>query len=169
MKKNLILLLIILLLPSCYHISQGGSSSIKDNMAPVAVPIFKNTTDLEGIEVPVTEAVIRKVSRYGADKVVSVEKARTIIDGTVTGYNLSSSAIDSRHKVIEYRLSITLKVSVTDAKDNEVLYKNDSFVGSYDFKVPRESIDRKREEGRALKYLSEKMASDLVTEIYEGF
>jgi len=152
----------------CYHISRGGSSTASRSMTSVAVPLFKNTTEIMGIEVPATESFIRKLDYYGAKKVESAESAKNIIEGTVTNYKLSSVANDQRHKVTEYRLSITLDITVRDTKKNEIVFKKDAYTNSYDFKVPRDSVIRKREVKRAESMLCDQIASSLLTEIYEG-
>ena len=152
----------------CYHISRGGSSTASKSLTTVAVPLFKNTTEMMGIEVTATESFIRKLDYYGAKKVESVENARSIIEGVITGYNLNSVADDQRHKVTELRLSLTIEITVRDTSGNEVVFKKDAYTESYDFKVPRDSVTRKREVKRAESLLCDQIASSLLTEIYEG-
>lgn len=152
----------------CYHISRGGSSTASRSMTSVAVPLFKNITEVMGIEVTATESFIQKLDYYGAKKVESAESAKSIIEGSVTGYNLSSVANDQRHKVAEFRLSITIEITVRDSVKNEVVFKKDAYTDFYDFKVPRDSVIRKREIKRAESMLCDQIASSILTEIYEG-
>ncbi|RMF94920.1 MAG: hypothetical protein D6734_06750 [Candidatus Schekmanbacteria bacterium] len=168
-KAALAVLIVGSIFAGCYHISRGGSSKASKSLTSVAVPLFKNECEVMGIEVPATEAFIAKLDYYGATKVEKIENARSIIEGKVIDYKLSTAAIDQRHKITEYRLTLTLNIMVRDTKTNEVVFKKEEYSDSYDFKVPRDSIIRKREVKRAEEFLCNKIASAIITELYEGF
>ncbi len=168
LKKLLFFTALLPLLCGCYHISTGGSSSISKNIGTVSVPLFTNKTEKMGIEVPITESFIQRLDYYGAKNVKDIKNSRSIIEGIVTNYKISTVAKDQRHKVVEYSLSITIDLNVRDTKGNEVIFKKEDYSDNYEFKVSRDSVNRRRETEKAEKMLCDRMASSILTEIYEG-
>ena len=159
----------LLFISGCYHLVGSGSSELSKDMKKMAIPLFKNKTDVAEIEIVVTNAIIKEFTSFSPGKVTDMEHAKAAIEGKVISYSLDTIAADRRDKMLEYRLKIGLEITLKDLEENNVLYQNKDFEGHIDFKIPRDSISRKREEENARRRLAEELAKRLVGEIFEGF
>ena len=159
----------LLFMPGCYHLVGSGSSEVSKDIKNLAIPIFKNKTDVAGIEMIVTDAVIKEFTSFSPGKITDIEHAKAVIEGKITSYSLETIAADKRDKVLEYRLRVRLEIALKDIEENNILYENKNFEGHIDFKVPKDSISRKRGEENACQRLAEELSKRLVGEIFEGF
>ena len=159
----------LLFIYGCYHLVGSGSSEISSKIETIAIPIFKNRTDVPGIELVVTDAMINEFTSFSPEKMTDAEHAKTVLEGKVISYILDTIAADKRDKVLEYRLSIKLEVSLKGVNEGNAIYENKKLEDSIDFKVPRDSISRKREEENARLRLAQQLSQKLINEIFEGF
>ena len=165
----LISLAIIFFLSGCYHLVGSGTSEISSEIESIAIPIFKNKTDVPGIELVVTDAMIKEFTAFSPEKITDIEHAKTVIQGKVISYSLDTVAADKTNKVLEYRLRMKLEISLTGSDQNNVIYENKQLDDFIDFKVPRDSISRKRQEENARIKLAQQLSQKLITELFEGF
>ena len=101
----------------------------------MAVPIFVNGTQQPAVEGVITAAVINAFVTSGRLKVVSVREADSILEGTITGYNLDSIAYNAQSNVTEYRLRVRVNILFRDIRQNTTLYKQDGLEQWADFRV----------------------------------
>jgi Lipopolysaccharide-assembly len=116
-----------------YSVGLGGN--LPSHIKTVAVPIFVNGTQQPAVEGVITAAVINAFVTSGRLKVVSVREADSILEGTVTLYNLESIAFNSQINVTEYRLRVRVNVLFRDIRENTTLYKQDGLEQWADFRV----------------------------------
>lgn len=159
----------LLFLSSCYHLVGSGSSEAGKEIEKLAIPVLKNKTDVPGIEIIITDAMVKEFTAFSPKMITDTEHAKAILQGNVVSYNLETVAVDIRDKVLEYRLTIKLEITLRDIEESNILYQNKEFEGFIDFKVPRNSISRKREEEYACARLAQKLSKKLVGEVFEGF
>ena len=162
-------ILSLFLFSSCYHLVGSGSSEAGKEIESLAIPVLKNKTDVPGIEITITDAMIKEFTAFSPKMITDTEHAKAIIHGNVVFYNLETVTADTRDKVFEYRLRIKLEITLKDIDESNILYQNKDFEWFIDFKVPRDSISRKREEEYACARLAQKLSKKLVGEIFEGF
>ena len=116
-----------------YSVGLGGN--LPSHIKTVAVPIFVNSTQQPAVEGVITAAVVNAFVTSGRLKVVSVREADSILEGTITGYNLDSIAFDSQINVTEYRLRVRVNILFRDLRQNTTLYKQDGLEEWADFRV----------------------------------
>jgi len=111
----------------------GGT--LPSHIQTVSVPIFRNTTREPGVESLITRAVVEAFSTNGRLKVVGSSQADSILDGEITGYNVSSIAFDKDANVRLYRLIVTVNLRMRDVKRNAVLFQQSGVQEQSDFRV----------------------------------
>ena len=116
-----------------YSVGLGGN--LPAHIKTVAVPIFVNGTQQPAVESVITAAVVNAFVTSGRLKVVSVKEADSILEGTITGYNLESIAFNAQINVTEYRLRVRVNVLFRDIRENTTLYKQDGLEQWADFRV----------------------------------
>jgi len=127
------LALVAALLASGCGYTVGGT--LPSHIQTVSVPIFRNTTREPGVESLITRAVVEAFSTNGRLKVVGSSQADSILDGEITGYNVSSIAFDKDANVRLYRLIVTVNLRMRDVKRNAVLFQQSGVQEQSDFRV----------------------------------
>jgi len=119
------------------------SSTFDENVQSVAVPIFRNETTSRGLEVRLTEAVIKQIQRRTPWHIASTERADTSLVGTITGVDLAVLSDDPRTGLAqEQAVQITIRFQWRDNRSGDILVSRDKFTASSVFSPAREVGDR---------------------------
>jgi hypothetical protein len=116
-----------------YTVGLGGN--LPPHIKSVAVPIFRNNTQEPAVENTITAAVVNAFVTSGRLKVVPIERADSILDGTITGYRLELIAFTPQINVTEYRLVVTVNIRFRDVRQNALLFSQDGLEERADFRV----------------------------------
>jgi hypothetical protein len=106
----------------------------------VAVPIFTNLTNEPRVEGLITRAIVEAFSTNGTLRVVALDDADAKLEGQVTGYAVQGVAFDPRINVVQYRLIVSLSVTLTDLRRNAILF-TEGFQEQADFQVQSSVAD----------------------------
>jgi Lipopolysaccharide-assembly len=131
-RRRALPLLLAVLLGGCGYTVHG---TLPSHINSVAVPIFRNRTPEPAIESLITRAVVEAFSTNGRLKVVSRGQADAVLDGEITGYNVSSIAFDRDANVRQYRLLVTVNLRMRDVRRNTVLFQQNDVREQADFRV----------------------------------
>jgi hypothetical protein len=102
----------------------------------VYVPTFINKTDEPNIESETTNATISEFQKDGSLHIKSrPEEADAILDVVLTDYEIGPSRYDrdSPTESVEYRLYLTVNITLTRQSDGEVVVSRKGVVGNTDF------------------------------------
>jgi hypothetical protein len=147
----------------------GLRGSLPEHIQTVAVPIFKNSTAEPAVENFLTRAVVDAFSTNGRLRVVTAERADSILEGEVIGYDVQSVAFDPNINVRQYRLVVTLNLRYRDVRDNRVVFDRRNMQERADFRVPGSvSVTIAREES-ALRVAAAEIARSVVSFTVEPF
>jgi hypothetical protein len=135
MIKLPLIVLTALLIGGCGYSTKGN---LPGHIKSVAVPTFKNKTQEPGVESTVTAAVVNAFTTSGKLRVVTVDRADSVLDGEVVGYDLQTVSVDNRINVRQYRLVVTVNLQFRDVRQGEMLFRQDNFQERADFAVPFE-------------------------------
>lgn len=163
------LLFAICHLPSCASDPANGYSFKPvhaDNVRTVAVPVFDNQTFSTGLEIQLTEAIIKEIQRTTRWAVVAQGDADTVLTGQITGSDLRRLSADSKTGLVE-ELGVELKVDFDwqDSRSGRPLVSRRNFVALDTF-VPAigtgERIDAAQ--NGAIQQLARDIVAELRTE-----
>ena len=146
MKKSLLGLSAVLLIAASAGCGYTTKSNLPENLKRIHVAPVKNDVDLSsevsdktpfrvyrpGLEVELTNAIINRFIFDGELKVTGPEKADAVVDAKLTNYRRDALRYNEGDDVQEYRLSITMEVTVTQKADKKVLW-HDNIVGDTTF------------------------------------
>jgi hypothetical protein len=143
---------VVLMTVVALGLATGCGYSTKGNLPghikSVAVPTFRNKTQQPAVESTITAAVINAFVTSGKLKVVAADRADSILEGEVIGYDIVSVAVDNRINVRQYRLVVTLNLQFRDMRQGAMLFRQEGLQEQADFTVPFEvSGTINREEG----------------------
>jgi len=133
-RKRVLSLLVLaaLILGGCGYSLRG---SLPGHIKTVAVPVFKNRTSEPGVETMLTGAVVDAFSTNGRLTVVGAEKADSILEGEVIGYQVLSIAYDPKANVQQYRLVVTMNLRFRDVKRDEMIFEQQNLQERSDFRT----------------------------------
>lgn len=132
--KRLVLPLVlgVLVAAGCGYSLRGN---LPAHIKTVAVPVFRNRTSEPGVENFLTGAVVEAFSTNGRLRVVRPDRADSILEGEVVGYQVQSIAYDPQANVQQYRLVVTLNLRFRDVHREEVLFEQQNLQERSDFRT----------------------------------
>jgi outer membrane lipopolysaccharide assembly protein LptE/RlpB len=120
-------------------VAAGCGYSLRGNLPAhiktVAVPVFRNRTSEPGVENFLTGAVVEAFSTNGRLRVVRPDRADSILEGEVVGYQVQSIAYDPQANVQQNRLVVTLNLRFRDVRRDEVLFEQQNLQERSDFRT----------------------------------
>jgi hypothetical protein len=133
-------------LPACssdpargYAFAEPYDASVRT----VGVPIFANQTFARGTELTLTDAIIKQIQQQTPWRVVSPERADTVIEGAITNAELGLLSNDPRTGLAEeqtYRL--TVRYSWRDNRTGETRVARENFTATGVFAPARGAGER---------------------------
>ena len=115
--------------------------NLPGHLKTVAVPVFKNRTEVAGLETTITSAVISAFSSGGRLRVVPVEQADSILEGEIVGYQIDGAGFDRNANVQAYHLRVVLNVAFRDVRQNKLLWQEKGLTQTSDFQVQGQVSD----------------------------
>lgn len=147
--------------------------TLPHDIRTIHVDTFKNKVPLgnvyayePGMEIKITNAVIRRLQLDGNLKVLPADQADAILEGEMTGFDQEGTRFTSLERIEEYRLFITVAMRLKDPKTGEVLWEEGGFSGDASFFVtgPR-AVSRSIATEQAI----ERLARNIVDRIVEDW
>jgi hypothetical protein len=119
--SSILPLFLLLALTGCGYQQQGvydgnqmpgyqWHSLYREDIQTVAVPVFVNTSYRRGMELSLSKAVIQDIETHTPYKVVSADKADTILEGEISSVALNTLT-NGLYTALPQEQSITMKVN----------------------------------------------------------
>ena len=112
------------------------------NIKTIYVETVKNKLNAEeiyayqqGLEMDITNAVIRRFHQEGTVKVVEQKKADAILKTDLLAFEQEGLRFDQLEAVREYRVYIVVKLRLVDAKTGNLIWEEPNFTGDNEFYV----------------------------------
>ncbi len=137
----------------------------------VAVPMLKNSTYHSDVETKVTKEIIKKFVTEGT-QISSPENADFLLSGELVGYDKKTLRWVGgvKDKIEEYRLTLSVKITYKDLRNNEVIF-SETISGDTDyFPDDTESTEAyviKKDEDTAVQEAAKDLAKNIVDRICE--
>lgn len=161
--KKLFFVAFSILLSSCgYRIA----SYLPPDISSIAVPILKNETYQPGIEVPITNRIIREFLQDGSLKVRKEQESDLLLWGQIIKYERRAITFDSEDpdEPIQYRLYIRLRFILRDLRTNSVLWDTTKLTGTTTYFI---TGHYSKTEEEALADATEDLAKKIVERVVE--
>lgn len=168
MKYHIAGAAVCLLLAGClgYHIGPVKPNYLHE-VNTIAVPVFENKTVLPHIEVLVTDTVIKQFNQDGTYRIGNEHSADAVLKAEITSL-VRTPARSLRGNVLattEFNLAMHVRYKLV-AKNGTDLVPSAEVVGTTSFFVGN---DITSDEQQALPLAAEELATNLVTQISEGW
>ncbi|HXV27505.1 MAG TPA: LptE family protein [bacterium] len=119
-----------------------------------------------GLEIEITNAIIRRLHRDGNLRVVPREKADAILEAKLIHFEQEGVRFSKIESVEEFRLYIILSMRLVNGKTNEVMWEEPHFSGNTEYFISQiRSIAREE----ATRVAIERLARNVVDRIVEDW
>lgn len=154
----------VLISAGCGYRLAGKDNPMLAGINTIAVPYFKNDTFEAGIESVFTSVFANEFINSKRLQVVSVDQADVILRGTIKNFREQIISYNQDKKALEYRVFVTLDLSLEKRATGEVLWKRKRLVDNEEYQVSNYITVTQADKTTAV----EKMAQDLAQRVYES-
>ena len=164
MRKLVLLAAACLALGGC-GTSYSWRSSVPANLRTVAVPTFRNESDVMELGAVATRQLLREFQREGTFKIRSSDEAAIEIQGVVRSASSNINAYDRRSGmcVSAYKAEAEVEVSVVDRRSGKVLVNNRLYRPQADFMAAQDMTTARRDaSGRLMEDLARQVVDDVL-------
>jgi hypothetical protein len=154
----------------CGYRAARHDNPLLDGIETIAIPYFKNKTYEQEAEALFTHAFVDEFVESRTLMVTGREQADVILFGTVEELNeepISYSADED--KALEYRVRVTLELSLENMRTGEVLWKRDRMEHGEEYAVGTAIVMTEAGKRVALKRLARDLAERAHDSIMQGF
>lgn len=156
----------ITMLPGCASSPSQGyafDSTFDESIQSVAVPIFRNETTSRGLEVQLTEAVMKQIQQRTPWHLAPTDRADTTLVGVISSTRLTVLSDDPQTGLVqEQAVRITIRFEWRDNRSGDILVARDGYSASGVFSPARKVGDRIEFGQRAA---IDELAHDLVSDM----
>ena len=139
------------------------NSTYRTDIQTVAVPIFDNTTFSHGLEITLTDAIVKEIHRSTPWRVTTIDQAQTTLGGAITRSELRKLSRQSESGlVLEQAVELTVSFEWKRNTSGEVLVARRNFKASDQF-TPAQGARERLELGE--RAAIDRMARDIVSEL----
>lgn len=153
--------------------SYSRKTVLPRNIKTIYVETVKNKLEVEeiyayqqGLEMDITNAVIRRLQQDGTVKVVKKENADAILKTDLLAFEQEGLRFNQLEEVKEYRLFVVVKLRLVDAKTGDLIWEEPNFTGDNEYYVS--SVTSIGEQKAAMDAV-ERLAYNIVDRIVEDW
>lgn len=145
--------------------SYSWRSSVPESARTVAVPTFRNESDVVELGAIASRQVLREFQREGTFKIRMAGDAAIEVQGVIKSAGSDVNAYDRRTglRLSAYKMTATVEVSVIDKREQKVLVDNRKYVATADFTAGQDLTTAKRSaSGRLMEDLARQVVDDVL-------
>jgi outer membrane lipopolysaccharide assembly protein LptE/RlpB len=160
-----------LVLAGCGYHTVGAATHLPPDVKTLSVPMFATRTVFNGMETPMTEAVIREFATRTRLRVTAKtdENSDAVLHGTILKESVSPLTYNTAtQQSSSYLITVTVAVTVND-RDGKVLYENQNYVYRQQYQATTNLPTFLEEDPAAVQRLSGDFARQLVADVLESF
>ena len=143
------------------------SSVYDESIKSVSIPMFRNETTSRGLEVQLTESVIKELQRRTPWHLAPSDRADTTLLGVITDTELTGLSDDPQTGLVQEQATrITIRFEWRDNRSGEIIAARERYSASAVFSPARNVGDRLESGQRSV---IEELAYDLISEMRSGW
>ena len=140
-------------------------SSVPESARTVAVPTFRNESNVSEVGALASRQLLREFQREGTFKVRTAGEAAIEVQGVIKSVSPAMAAYNRRAgaRVAAYDLSATAEISVIDKRTRKVLVDNRKYVANATFTAGQDKTTAARDaSGRLMDDLARQVVDDIL-------
>jgi len=153
----------------CGYRLEGRETSLPPEIRTIAVPTMGNRTLEAGIENIFTTALVREFNRDRRLRLVRAKEADSILRGSIQDFSISSVTYDEAGLAIEYRVEVTVDVSLRRVDTDEVLWQTDPIRETQTYRVISDVLTNEARKREAVEEIARELAETVHDRIVDRF
>ncbi len=157
---------VCLLVAGCASDPRRGysfESTYDKGVKTVVIPVFKNYTGTPGLEVELTEAIVKEIQASTPFKVTSDEPADTRLSGILTAAEMKRLSVRSQTGLVqELAMQLTVDFDWTDNRSGKTLVSRRNYTATDSF-IPAVGVRESLETGQQATI--QRLAKDIAAEL----
>ena len=126
---------------ACGYHFEGSGNALPEDIETVAIPIFRNDSDLERVESDFTAALIDEFSRGRKIRVVDEPtEADALVVGRILDFAERAASIASDDQALEVQMTAYLSVRLVRRRDGRVLWSDRRLKVREDFAITADAV-----------------------------
>ena len=160
---------------SCGYSLAGRGSFLPEYIKTIGIPTFENRTPIFNLETQVTQKVRSEFIGRGHYQIVpEATNVDALLTGEVTGVTIQPIAVNAQQLASRYTITMSARVSLSDVRENKVLWENPSLVFRQDYEAQsnQTQLDPTSffgQDQNALDRMTTEFARTIVSAILEAF
>ena len=146
-----------------------STALLPTHLKTIAIPVFENGTTEYSLEQDITQAVVDRFVQDNHLKVVGERAANALLRGRVTQYRNSVFGFSATEQASEYRVTISVAITMKDLVKNRELWKDDDLVKTTNYFVVDVPGQKAKTELDGRKEAIQKIADEIVARTVEGW
>jgi outer membrane lipopolysaccharide assembly protein LptE/RlpB len=158
-----------LLAAGCGYHFQGSSRGLPGGATSLAVPVLENPT-LEPELGPLLATALREqFSRTPAVRLVPTIEAEAVLRGRVVGFDADVVAFTSEGLAVEYRATLTLELTLTDAAGQRIYWADPAVKGTDTYRASSDPLVTEANRREAIRRLAADLGRSVRDRVLAGF
>ncbi len=125
----------------CGYQFQGTGNALPPDVQSVAIPIFRNDSDYEGVEIDFTEALIAQFVRGRQIHVVDdPADANAVVKGAVRRVQVRAVSFSDTDQALEAQMTVVLAIALERTRDGKVLWSDPGISEKEEFAVTADAV-----------------------------
>jgi outer membrane lipopolysaccharide assembly protein LptE/RlpB len=163
------LIVAAVILAGCGYHFKGKENNLPQDITKISIPVFKNQTTETNIETFFTNALISQFVKSKELELVDTKNADAVIHATIKDFQVVTLTYYPDGKVSEYRVIVTMDVSLIRASNQAVIWRGKNMHEFEDYDATNETLtDEARKQEAAVK-IAKFMAELIHDRMLENF
>ena len=168
--RSAVFLVILSVIPGCGYTRKSvlpeGIKTIHVDTVKNKIPMDHLSVYVPGLEISITNAIIKRMNRDGNLRVVSKNDSDAVLESELISMDQEGVRFTNLESVEEYRLYLVLAMRLRNTKTGEVIWEEPNFSGDAEYFVSGvRSIAREEAAQRAV----DRLAHNVVDRIVEDW
>ncbi|MFH2012707.1 MAG: LptE family protein [Pseudomonadota bacterium] len=167
--RFILITVLIISISACGYNFTGKRRTLNENIRTVSIPFFANKTFEPRLENHFTDALIEEFLKRGNLDVSKVDGSDATIIGAIKSFNEVPVSFDSNDRVLEYRVTVTLNISMKRNDNGLIIWKSSDISGYHEYLVSPNTATTYSNKIEAIKKIAEDMSENIHNMILEDF
>ena len=167
--KFLVVMAMAITVAACGYSFRGKQNNLPSDIDTVAIPVFKNNTGEERIEVGVTDEVIFQFTKSQMLSIVSKSEADAILYGTVEKIETDDVALTTDETSRSQKVLLTVSAKLVRRDNGNLLWQNKRLVQRRIFNVGDTPQITSQNKVTAINEAAKDLAQTLHDSVFENF
>jgi len=146
----------------------SGSQPLPTGVDTVAIHVVTNRSRQTGLEVALTNALVKEFIQHRKGMVVDEAQAQSVLSGTILSLQTDVTSRTTTRTVVQRRITITLSLTLNNSS-GDVIWEDNNLRSRQSYSVSDDAIATEANRRQAIDRAVRRLAEDAYNGIVHGF